>query len=72
MKVTTKADRAAALKVILSEAVDMEMVRSKACGEIYFVKRDYIRFEFICNSFSKLVLIFTVCINNNPKLTEIG
>ena len=70
MKVATKAGRTAALKVILSEAVDMEMVRSKACGDIFFVKRDYIYFEFICNSFSKLVLIFTVCILKKTKIAR--
>ena len=32
------------------------------------MKRDYIYFEFICNSFSKLVLIFTVCILKKTKI----
>jgi hypothetical protein len=35
MKVETKAEQTAALKVILSEAVDNKMVRSKACGEFF-------------------------------------
>ena len=57
MKVATKEEWVVALKVILAAAVQMEMAWSKACGDIYFVKHDYICFNFM-HTLSKLVSIF--------------
>ena len=50
----TKEEQAAALKVIVAAAVDMEVVRSKACGDIYILKCNYIYFEFLCTLYLNL------------------